>query len=139
MIKVEPIDKFTWERDFSENAHKAVFAKIKPAYMDRIDYALLLVDEKFNTILGYIACRELDHETVYWQFGGGPTDLRGKGKGTECLEAVLEWAIPKYKRVTFFVENENYPMLGLAMKFGFKIIGIKNHKSSVLLEHVKEL
>ncbi len=55
---------------FSEDAHRACFSELRPAYTDRIDYALLAHDPHDRGVLGYVTVRELDSESVYWQYGG---------------------------------------------------------------------
>jgi hypothetical protein len=135
-MKLIVIDKEVWKRDYSENAHLITFNKHKPASWDRIDYALLMADEEKPC--AYITCREFDHETIYWQFGGALPDTIGTTKSLECFNMALEWAKDLYKRVTFLVENDNVPMLKLAMKRDFKIVGVKNFKGTILLEHLLE-
>lgn len=127
-----------WKKSYSEKAHLIAFGKDKPAHWDRIDYALLMVDRRTNTPGGYITCREFDHETVYWQFGGAMPGTKSTPRSLACFDAALDWARLAYKRITFVVENTNFPMLKLAMKRGFQIVGVRNFHGAVLLEHMKE-
>lgn len=122
----------------SEDAHKIVFGTHKPASRDRIDFALMTVDEQ-NVPLGYVTCREWDNETLYWQFGGMFPDTRGTPRSFRVYKEMLQWATDRYFRITMLVENTNVPMLKFALKVGFKIIGVRNYSGTVLLEHSLEL
>ena len=138
MIEVVVIGADEWKEKYSEQAHLIAFGKAKPASWDRIDYALLLVDRDANAPSGYITCREFDHETIYWQFGGSMPGTKNTPKSLACFDAALEWAKAAYRRITFVVENTNLPMLKLAMKREFQIVGVRNFHGSILLEHMKE-
>lgn len=135
-MKIEKLSPDQWH-SFSEHAHKAVFSKLKPAHMDRIDYALLCVDDN-ATVLGYVTVREHDHETVYWQFGGCLDSARGTLKSFRACQAFVDFQKKVSKRVTFLVENTNAVMLKFAMKLGFKISGVRLFQGSVLVEHLLE-
>lgn len=124
-----------WEA-FSEDAHKICFHAHKPKSFDRIDYALLCTDN--GVPCGYITCREYDHETVYFQFGGTFPGTKGGVKSWLCYEKCTEFARLRYRRITTLIENDNQVMLKFAMKMGYRIIGIRNYAGSILLEHVLE-
>lgn len=135
-MKVEKLNPDQWHM-FSEHAHKAVFQKIKPAGTDRIDYALLCIDDN-ATVLAYVTVREHDHETVYWQFGGSLDSARGTLKSFRAYQAFVNFQKKATKRITTLVENTNTVMLKFAMKVGFKISGVRMFQGSVLVEHVLE-
>ena len=52
--------------------------------------------------------------------------------------AFVEWCKPRYKRITTLIENKNTVMLKMAMKVGFRVIGVRNFQGSILLEHLLE-
>lgn len=133
--QIEKISKEDWEL-VSEDAHLIAFGKRKPAYFDRIDFALLAKTE--TQMLGYITCREMDHETLYWQFGGAFPGTKDTVKSWRAYEAFGKWCGDKYKRVTTLIENDNTVMLKMAMKLGYRIIGVRNFQGSILLEHLLE-
>lgn len=133
-VKVIPPEE--WGKHFSEQAHLVAFGKSKPAHFDRIDYALLVVDGEKP--LGYVTCRELDHETVYWQFGGAMPGTRGTLHTPQVFDAMLTWARKLYRRVTFVVENTNQAMLKLAIHRQFLIVGCRFFHGTVLVEHMLE-
>lgn len=132
VIKYSPKD---WEI-YSESAHRICFHEIKPANFDRIDFALLCVSN--DVPCAYVTCREYDHETVYFQFGGAFPGTQGGMKSWKCYEKLTDFARTKYRRITTLIENTNTVMLKFAMKMGYRIIGIRNYGGSVLLEHVLE-
>lgn len=134
-MKVEKLSPQQWSV-LSEKAHLIVFKENKPAYFDRIDYALICSDA--GTVLGYLTAREMDHETVYWQFGGTFPSARGTILSFRVYDLFANWTKTAYKRVVTLIENDNIVMLKFAMKVGFRIQGIKNYHGNVLLEHVLE-
>lgn len=132
-MEVQRINGPDWVRDFSENAHKIVFGKLKPAEWDRIDFALLVSKDK--NMVGYGTCREFDAKTLYLQYGGA---FRGSASTSLSLPAYLafvEWCQQRYENITTLVENNNFVYLKFAMKAGFKIIGVRNYQGIILLEH----
>ena len=127
------IEKLTAEqwREVSENVHKTVFAKIKPASMDRIDFALVYHRDGKN--IGYVTCREQDSETLYWQFGGAFMPYRKTIDTWRGYVAFREWCRSRYKRIHTLVENDNVDYLKMAMKAGFRIIGTQTFNGNVLV------
>lgn len=116
----------------SEKAHQVVFDKKRPASMERIDYALLATEN--DLLVGYLTARELDADSVYWQFGGAFPDTAAL-KVFFAYQQFLNWTKEQgYKRITTLVENENLRYLKLAMKFGFRIIGCRFFEGEVLVE-----
>lgn len=132
---VEKISVQDWE-PMSENAHLIAFGKKKPASFDRIDFTLLVRTEK--ELMGYVTCREFDHETIYWQFGGAFPGTQSTSLSWIGYQAFVEWCKPRYKRITTLIENKNTVMLKMAMKVGFRVIGVRNFQGSILLEHLLE-
>lgn len=119
---------------FSEQAHLLAFDEIRPFLSERIDYALLATSDE-NKPMGYVTVRELDDESVYWQFGGSFPETRGSMACLKGYRAFLDWHKERYARVATLIENTNIPMLKMAMKVGFLIVGVKNVQGKVLLEH----
>ncbi len=104
--------------------------------MDRIDYAIVLKDE--NELLGYCTCKELDDESVYWQYGGAFPTAQNSSKAVEVYMVLVSWAHEKYKRITTLVENDNVRYLKLAMHAGFRIIGVRMFGGKILVELLNE-
>lgn len=116
----------------SEDAHLVIFNELRKNDMNRIDFALVVWDD---IPLGYMTCREFDSETIYISYGGS------FGKSFKVLEgykAFLSYLKETYKRATTLIENNNIPMLKMAMSQGFLITGIKNFKNQIYLELSQE-
>lgn len=136
-MTVKKVTKEDWA-ELSEKAHLIVFNQNSKPEMERIDYALM-VESNSGIPLQYATCRELDGESVYVQYGGSFPGTKGSTRSLRCAEKLLEWAeFAGYRRVSFFVENTNEAMLKLAMRLGFLIVGVRNFKNKILLEHFKE-
>jgi RimJ/RimL family protein N-acetyltransferase len=135
-MRVEQLSAEEWS-SLSEDAHRVVFGSVKPASLDRIDFALLVVDEE-HTPMGYVTCREWDRDTLYWQFGGMFPGTKETIHSFAVFQALIAWCRPRYQRLTALVENSNTPMLKMAMKVGYRITGVRTFQGSVLLEHLLE-
>jgi hypothetical protein len=123
-------------KELSENVHSIVFSKVKPASWDRIDHAMLVV--KGEDPVGYITAREIDAETVYWQFGGMFPQYRDGVTTMKAYKLCIDLAERRYKRISTLIENTNTAMLRIAMHQGFRIIGVRAVQGSVLVEHLLE-
>lgn len=137
-VTVKKIPKERWAQ-FSEDAHRAVFDKIKPAEFDRIDYAWLAVEADEKPV-GYVTVRELDHETVYWAYGGAFQWARKSllaAKTYELLIAAQRAA--GSRRILTYIEPDNVNMLRLAMAHGFRICGYRARGTINLVDLVLEL
>lgn len=135
-MRVIRYEKEDWKR-YSKEAHLICFKENRAQDLDRIDFALFGVGSG-DVPCGYITCRELDAETLYWQFGGAFPSVKGTALSYRCYVDFAEWCRPRYKRILTFIENENVVMLKMAMKIGFRIFGIRNTKEQILLEHLLE-
>lgn len=135
-FNVLQLDKEHWI-DFSENAHKIAFNEDRPSDLDRIDYALLVVNEH-DAPVAYMTCRELDAKSVYWQFGGALPAVKNTIYTLQSYLAMRDWHSKRYDRAVTYVENTNLVMIKMAMKAGFLITGVKVFHGSILLEHSME-
>ena len=136
-MKVVEIQKDDWML-LSEKAHLIVFNEAKMAATDRIDFALVTENSR-GELMNYVTCRELDSESLYWQYGGSFPGTKGSILSLRAVQALLEYCKSAgYARVGFFVENTNSAMLKMAMKCGFLITGVRNFKGIILLEHYLE-
>lgn len=135
-MNVQVIQKDDW-KELSEKAHLIVFNEAKDSSIDRIDFALA-TESPDGVLLNYVTCRELDKESLYWQYGGSFPSAKGTVLSYRAVKALLDYCKMHYKRVSFYVENTNSAMLKMAMKCGFLITGVRNYKGSILLEHLLE-
>ncbi len=121
---------------YSILAHEVVFNEMRDPAIERISHALLTL---YNDVpAAYATCQELDATTVYWQYGGMFPSVRGTILSFRAYQALLRESLDKYERVCFRVENTNFAMLKFAIKLGFQIVGLRNFKGKVFLEHVLE-
>lgn len=135
-ISVVKMTREEWSQ-FSEKAHLIVFNENKPSESDRIDFAL--VGEMGNhQLLGYVTCREMDAESLYWQYGGAFPRASGTSLSFSAYMRFVWWTKNHYKRVSTLIENNNLVMLKMAMKVGFRIIGVRVYSGHILLEHHME-
>lgn len=116
---------------YSKDAHKAVFGETREPSLDRISYAILVHNE--DRPIGFTTCREIDAESLYWQYGGCFKGNVGVAS-VRAFEALFNESKEKYKRITTLVKNDNVNYLHMLMKFGFRAIGIRYFKNEVFLE-----
>lgn len=135
-MRIEKIEKDNWKK-FSESAHLICFKENRAHSLDRIDFALLAIND-IDIPCGYVTCRETDSETLYWAFGGAFPSVKGTINSYRCYEDFIKWTAARYKRVYTLIENTNSPMLRMAAHVGFFVVGIKNFHGQVLLEHMME-
>lgn len=115
-------------------SHKVIFGKSRPPEHNRIDFALLAVNAETSDPLGYVTVRELDHESVYWQFGGAVPEIRGTLLPARFYQLMLGWTRDRYKRITTYVAADNIAYLRFAMGHGFRIIGTRTTDGDVFVE-----
>lgn len=136
-LVVDQIGAKEWSL-LSQDAHLVVFNEIKPPELDRIDFALITRRESDVTPMGYMTCREFDAQTLYWQFGGAFPGTRESSLTFLAYRSFVDFCAKRYARVTTLIENDNFVMLKMAMKVGFKIVGIRVFRGHILLEHLLE-
>lgn len=116
-----------------EYAHLICFNESRPADTDRIDFALLAMEDAVT--LGYMTCYEHDKKTVYIQHGGTFESARDTVKSYKAFSMAVGFLRDQYAFGNMYVENKNKVMLKFAMKQGFEVTGVKNFKGKILLEH----
>lgn len=133
-MKIEKIPADQWAH-VSQKTHEICFGVSRPPSLDRIDYALVALDDA--KVVGYVTVREHSSEQAYLQFGGILPDERGR-KTLERFARTIHWLreTGKYKRLTLSIGNEHVPMLKLALLTGFRVVGVRTFHSAVLLEHL---
>lgn len=136
-MKVVKVTPEAW-KDMGEMAHLLAFGKHLPIEKTRIDFALLVVDSN-DKPMGYVTCKELDADTLYWQFGGAFPDTRDTVRTFPGYQAFVRFTKELgYKRIATYIENTNAVMLKMAAKVGYRIVGVRNFGGAVLLEHLLE-
>lgn len=135
--KVRKISFEDWISHLAEGSHLLAFGEKRPTSLERIDYALILVDDK-NEIAAFITCKEMDSETVYWQYGGAMPQYKETIYSVKGYELLLNWARDHYNRIHTRIENRNLPMLRMALKLGFLVTGTMTFKNKIYLELANE-
>lgn len=136
-MRVNKLTPEQWDV-ISADAHVAVFQELRPSLMNRIDYAMVVVNGP--KICGFTTVRELDHESVYWQFGGILPDIRKSSFSIRSYFAIAEWSFGEgVKNISTIVENTNTVMLKMALRIGFVIIGTKTLGGKIYVDlHLKQ-
>lgn len=134
--QVRKLQPWEWAR-LSEDAHLINFGENRPASLDRIDFALITIKE--GKPAAWCTVRELDSESIYWQYGGALPNIEKSVAAFSHYKRFAEWSFANgYKRVTTYVENTNIRMLKMAFQVGFRIIGTRHFKGHVLVELLNE-
>lgn len=139
MIAVHRLSKEDWSK-LASDAHRAIFGESKPASQERIDFALLCVEQTTDDVLSYVTCKELSPDTLYWSYGGAfPSSSKGV-IAWACYEAMTAKSFELgFKTIFTLIENGNKPMLKFAAKMGYVIVGIRHVSGCTMLEHVLEV
>ncbi len=135
VVKVSPDQ---WAEHCSHSAHLAVFNEIMPPEYERIDFALIAVATQTNTPVAYMTLRELDKDTVYLKHGGAFDPVRGTTMVLESYQAMLRHLDERYVRQSTLVLNSNIAYLKMALAVGFRVVGIRYFKNTVLLDLSRE-
>lgn len=120
--------------ELAPSAHRSVFGEILPPEYDRIDFAVLVIDELQNRPVGYVTARELDQESVYLKHGGAFPPMKDTIYSWHAYKKTLEHLLTRYTRITTLVENTNTVYLKMALTAGFKVIGVRYFKNTLLVE-----
>lgn len=129
MIQIQRLSKAEWE-PVANFAHQIAFDKKREG--DRSTFALLGSED--GQTLGYVSCIELDSETVYLQFGGTFPPAKKSVRCFNGYSLVIAELEKTYENLFTLIENTNVVMLKMAMKAGFRIIGTRYFKGSVMVE-----
>lgn len=133
-FKIIQIDPKEWAARFASSAHVAVFGEHRPGYSNRIDYALLVIDVERDVPVAYLTARELDHESIYWQYGGSFKPHFRPHTALTIYNQLIAWHGERYKRVSTFTKNDNLEYLRIALKCGFLVIGTRTFNGDILLD-----
>lgn len=135
IFAIQRIEKDDWVASrLSELAHRISFSEVRDGGSERIDYALLVVNEE-NVPCGYMTCMELDQSTVYWQYGGAFPSAAKSIWTMKGYQLLADWHRARYRHILTFIENTNVAMLKMAMRVGFLVTGIRHLDGRILLEH----
>lgn len=136
-FSIRKLSQEQWVEHLAESAHFLAFGTNRPGDIERIDFALLMVDEN-DSASAYITCKEMDSETLYWQYGGAMPKYKETIYAYQGYALFIGWAFDHYKRVFTRIENTNLAMLKLALKLGFVVTGTNTFKGKIYLELLNE-
>lgn len=128
------ISKEQW-KNISPYFHGMIFSNKEFSEIENIDFACSLVDGE--STLGYCTFRILDKTHVYMQYGGAID--KGLFINLKAYTTLIEALKKEYLYITTLIKNDNFTMLKMAMKAGFKIVGIRIIKNEIYLEHSIEV
>lgn len=130
-MDVVKYDKSQWDL-VAEGIHQTIFKEVRPASLNRFDYALVVWDE--SRPIGYITCRETDSESIYISYGGVWPESRNSLDSADGMRALLEYLKQHYKRANMLVENNNVLMLKKSLNSGFLPVGVTNYCNSIFVD-----
>ena len=133
---VEKMSSKDWI-DCMDSMYASVFDDVRPLSLERCDFVLIAKDNELDPV-GFITCHEMDSETIYWQFGGALKKVKNSIHVMSHYVHFITWCTGKYKRITTRIENDNLPMLKMALKCGFLIQGVWNMKNKIYVEQCFE-
>ncbi len=130
-LRLTRMDMEVW-RDVEPGVESMVFGESRPHGFSRADFVLVADLGTPESLVGYVTMLELDAATLYWQHGGSFPKYRGSIQTFRAYEEVRKWCEAEgYAQATTFILNENVAMLKMAMRLGFRIIGVKIFKGQV--------
>lgn len=124
-----------WE-SISKDAHTAIFGEVRPDTLNRHHFVVVVFGDK--KIGGYFTCLEQDSETVYIQYGGVFPNFKESIYVLRGYAEMLKDLAVDFKRAWTRIENTNIPMLKMALKMGFVIMGTYFFNGKLFLELTKE-
>lgn len=117
---------------FMSVAYPLVFGEHRNPSDEKVDFVLITKNEE--KVHGFVTCKIMDSETVYWQFGGAMLGTKGTLAVINSYLMFINYCREKYKRITTRIENNNIPMIRLALKCGFLVQGVWIFKGKTYLE-----
>lgn len=135
-LSVVRIDKDKWA-EMAHDVHINVFGELPSS--SKVDFALVVQNNSLPCFyFGYVTCRELDAETLYWSYGGMFEKHRNTNFSLRAMYALLGWCSERYARLNTLIEQENTKMQRLSLKAGWLVSGVKQFKHELLIELTKE-
>lgn len=122
-LKRLTLDEFN---TIAETAHLIAFHEARANTMNRYDFAILVEDEDQHDMpLGYMACLEIDAETVWILHGGAFPVAKNKPAATKGFHLMVKYLRENYKGARLDTTPENLAMIKLAYSAGFVICGFE--------------
>lgn len=136
-MKIMALNPDEW-RGMSADAFRLVFKGACDPQIDRINFALLAVDEDAKQTIGYLTAREMNAEDLCWEYGGCFPEYANTPAVYHAYMFFARYCQTRYKRLFQVVENTNHRYLKLSLKLGFNIVGVRHVKGVTLVEMLLE-
>ena len=96
----------------------------------RNNKSLILIAEIENTVVGFKAGYEQQHDGSFYSWMGGVLpEFRGKSIARKLADHMEEWAMEKkYSKIKMTTRNKNKAMLIFAISNGFNLTSIDERK-----------
>lgn len=124
-----------WNK-LAKDAHLICFNENRDPETNRYDYVLCsFKEDEAQTICGYIGIQEQDKNTAYLQHGGAFPSMMSTALVGRSYRLALNYLKERYDLLLCTILNDNLGMLNLAMKEGFRVIGVDydQQKNKVVL------
>ena len=115
----------------SSTTHKVSFGEDRDPEMDRIDYALVVNNDKEPC--GYCTIIEIDKNSAYMQHGGAFPSVEKNVYTVKCYFMFINWLKEHYSCISTRILNQNIPMIKLAMAAGLRISGTELNDGDLFL------
>lgn len=138
-MDIEKISISEWKSKYMNMFYYKTFNEFRNELDEKSDFILIAFHN--NSPVGFVTCLELDNETIYWQFGGAFDEIKRSYMVSEKYKGFIEYIknnYKNYKRITTKIENTNFSMIKLAMKYGFLINGVNSFKNKTFLHLINE-
>lgn len=136
MIRVERLDKDTWNKGFAHLAHQAVFRESFDSDLKDLSFGLLGINET-HTLVAYCTVAEVGENSCFILYGGAFADFRNSITAFNAFREFDNYLSSRYDSLGFLTENKNKPMIKYGIRQGFTIIGMRFSRDKIFLEHQK--
>jgi len=135
-MEARPISFQEWSH-VAEDAHMATFGEERPKDFNTFDYCI----GAFNNeeMCGYATVIEMDKTWAYMQHGGAFPNISKSSKVIKAYKEILNLLRDNYSIISTKIENENLPMLKLALANGFLINGVDYISNKVIVHLMMEV
>jgi len=120
-LYLEKLSSDEWNT-MSELSHKISFDLDRPNSMNRVDYALLVRNDREPCC--YATVIELDAKHAFLQHGGSFPSINKGVYPVRGYFMFVNWLKEHYSIISFTVINKNVAMIKLALAAGLNIIGM---------------
>jgi L-amino acid N-acyltransferase YncA len=126
------ITKDEW-KNICEKTHAAVFGTIRKIEVDKTDRCILVFSD-IGEPAGYATVQEWSSDLAYLQWGGSFLDFRNTASVYRGYSLVIDAVLSEYRTVFTLIENTNTPMLKMALKAGFLVVGTRFNSNRLMVE-----